>query len=196
MALTQEQQVQINQNWHAAFDKFNGMVAEKVVFSNATRDRVVKYLNSQQIPPTEWVEQVFIVALTEVYGDLEKVVVKTREEIERERTRANQAGSKQRYRKDGDNKPATLTDIASPLQSITDMLTGKRAEKSEAAKPAVVWPSLEADYEQLPADQQKLYRALSPADMRKWLAKRAEIVRNERAAAAGVNTNNLKLQGE
>jgi hypothetical protein len=114
----------------------------------------------------------------------------------REREIKDRAPGQQRFRRDGDSKPEQFGDITSPFESITNLLTGKKADKAEAAKDAVAWPSLAADYDQLPADQKKLFQSLSADNMKKWLARRREIVREEAKTVAGINTNNLRLQGE
>jgi hypothetical protein len=185
MSLTKEQAAAINGAWREGLAKFNAIAREQVADTQANLNALTKYMRSQNIAVDDWVySQIWFASIGDVADNLEKVVVKSRSEIEAERTRKDQADSKQKYRKPADPKAAQMTNIVDPLKAITDLLTGKRAEKVAPAEAPVNWPSLAADFENLPLDQQKLYRALSAKDMRTWLAKRAEIVRAEKAAAA------------
>jgi hypothetical protein len=195
MALTQEQQIQINDSWKAAFEKFNDLAAEKVVWSDDTRDKCLRYLRGQQIPVEQWVEQVFIVALTETYGDLEKVIVKSREEKEAERTRADQKDSRQRYRKEGDSRPATFDDVKSPFDVINDLLTGKTREaEAPAAEVKAAFPPIDMDMNNVSSENKRLIKALSGDQYRQFLAKRRAW--EQAQATTRSMEGNVRLKGE
>jgi hypothetical protein len=185
---TQEQLAEINAAYDGALDRYNSIAAHKLIKSDANRDVLTRYLRSQNIAPyPDWTyEQVWSAALLHCADKLETVVVKSAEQLERERNARDTAAGRQRYIKDGDSNPDTQIDIKSPMQTISDLLTGKQHGETPAPDLKIQMPRWDHPLgEQPPAEVLKVLnnRSFSSEQMRSWLRNRARFEQEQRYPA-------------
>lgn len=122
----------------------------------------------------------------------------TREETARAREAADRAAGQTKYRKDGETTTPKESSVHDAMSLVESMLRGEKPGAADApnAEVAVIWPPFDKDVENMEPAERKLFRALSAADTRKWMAKRAEFVRAEAAANARSMAGSVRLKGE
>jgi hypothetical protein len=195
--ISQELLDQINAAWTSALARYNRHAKAPIADVKANSDFVCKYLRSQNIPHTDWIhEQIFDAAIAQCADDLETIRVETTEERNRRLAKRDAADGSRRYIKDGEGSKAA--DIKSPMDEITNLLTGKKHEETSAVA-KTVFPSLNADpdhLENMSAEDKALLKKLTGPETRIWMAKLRQKIAEEAQAAASVRTGNVRLKGE